>query len=791
MSGAVRELVTSIKFKVDNSSLARAESAIRNLKRNLERLSSGNSTIDPFRNMQAGITRASAAVRHLRSQLNSLRSAGGEINIRSNITHGATAPTGSNAGLLNAIRNIRVAHADRVFVKGNISGNNNRQGGSPDGGSPRGGGGRGGNPRGGGGGAGFLGGALAAELGGFAPIAGVLAAGAGIKKTIVDYMDFDATMSKVKAVTRSTDSQMKELEETARRLGATTKFTAKESADAMVYLGMAGWKTEQIIAGMPGLLALAAASGEDLATTADIVSDDLTAFHMTADQAGHFADVLATASSSANTNVAMMGETFKYVGAVAGALGYSIEDSALAVGLMANAGIKASMAGTALRSIMTRLVKPPKMAADALNNLNFQLTDSEGNVKPFRQQMHELRKAFKNLTKAEQAEYAAKIAEQEGMSGFLALMTASDSEFNKLSGEIDNSKGAAEKMAKTMNDNLAGSLKTLGSAAAEAGLKIGKALEPAVRGIVDRMTKAIQKTDEYAETVKKLADFDMKNATPEQRQEFIKQSKEHPILYRMAQLEKSRRNAAKMRDRSQFSMDTMNPQEYLQLEKEDPQAGKMLKFLQQIDTWVGKIINGFGHLGTVIDEFFSGGFTGFDQFMPLLKTAFGFIDEGMKSLSSSWDILGEPVKEFIGLVGTVLVGAFILLFTVGTWVFKQLCLAAEFFAPFIKILLDAINWLIEHLLNLKQIGKDAFDTIASAVDTVSGAIGGAIKKAQDLITWLGEAIGLSGKAGSAAAGAGGSFGSTSNTTYNQYNTLNATPTQAATYTNSLSFMPQH
>lgn len=300
--------------------------------------------------------------------------------------------------------------------------------------------------------------------------------------------DFQEVMSKVKAITNSTDEDMSLLTKTARDLGASTKYSATEAGEAMTYLGMAGWKTEQIIAGMPGLLDLAAASGEDLARVSDIVSDDLTAFGMDASQAGHMADVMAAASTNANTNVSLMGDTFKYAGAVAGALKYSFEDVALATGLMANAGIKGEQAGTSLRAIMSRLVSPPKEAADAMNALGIKVTNTDGTMKPFRQTMKELRMAFSSLTDAQKAEMASSMAGQEAMSGFLSVINASDTDFNKLAEAVDNSEGAAHNMAKTMNDNAKGALKELQSAAEEVAIELGESLLPVLSEIIRETT---------------------------------------------------------------------------------------------------------------------------------------------------------------------------------------------------------------------------------------------------------------------------------------------------------------
>ena len=317
-------------------------------------------------------------------------------------------------------------------------------------------------------------------------------------------MDFEAAMSKVKAITNSTDEDMARLTQTARDLGANTQYSATEAAQAMSYLGMAGWKTEQIIAGMPGLLDLAAASGEDLARVADIVSDDLTAFHMSADQAAHMADVMAAASTNANTNVSMMGETFKYAGAIAGSLGYSLEDVAAAAGLMANAGIKSEMAGTALRSIMTRMVKPPKEAAAALDQLGVSATNADGTVKPFREQLIALRNAMKGLTDAQKADMANSIAGQEAMSGFLAVINASDADFNKMTSAVDNADGAAAKMAKTMNDNAKGALKALKSALEDVAITIGKAFLGSIADATKGFTNFTRSFGEFAKAHPKL-----------------------------------------------------------------------------------------------------------------------------------------------------------------------------------------------------------------------------------------------------------------------------------------------
>lgn len=290
--------------------------------------------------------------------------------------------------------------------------------------------------------------------------------------------NFEQAMSKVQAITNADEADTKKLATTARDLGAKTKFSATQAAEAMSYLGMAGWKTDQIIAGMPGLLNLAAASGADLAQTADIVSDDLTAFGMQANQAGHMADVMAAASTNANTNVVLMGATFKYAGAVAGALGYSLEDVALATGLMANAGIKGEQAGTSLRSMMSRMTAPTKQVQAAMDKLGLTVKNSDGSMKPFGQTMQELRAKFAGMSDSEKAQYASMIAGQEAMSGFLAIVNASDSDFAKLSNAVNHADGAAAKMAKTMNQNAQGALVQLQSATESAQISVGNVFLP-------------------------------------------------------------------------------------------------------------------------------------------------------------------------------------------------------------------------------------------------------------------------------------------------------------------------
>lgn len=296
--------------------------------------------------------------------------------------------------------------------------------------------------------------------------------------------DFEAAMSKVEAISGASGKDLEDLANKAKEMGASTKFSATESAEALNYMAMAGWKTADMLDGIEGIMHLAAASGEDLAATSDIVTDALTAFGMKAGDATHFADVLAQASSNANTNVGMMGETFKYVAPLAGALKYSAEDTAIAIGLMANASIKGSQAGTSLRSILTRLAKPTKESATAMEALGLSITDSSGQMKPFSEVITDMRSAFAGLTEEEQASYAAMLGGQEAMSGLLAIVNASEEDFHKLQNSIYNCDGAAAQMAETMNDNLQGQLTILKSKLETVGIALYENMQEPLKDVV-------------------------------------------------------------------------------------------------------------------------------------------------------------------------------------------------------------------------------------------------------------------------------------------------------------------
>ncbi len=338
-----------------------------------------------------------------------------------------------------------------------------------------------------------------------APVVGL---GAAAVKTAAD---FDTAMSQVAAVSGATGSDFDALRDKAREMGSKTKFSASEAAEAMNYMAMAGWKTGDMLNGIEGIMNLAAASGEDLATTSDIVTDALTAFGLQASDSGHFADILAAASSNANTNVSMMGETFKYVAPIAGAMGYSAEDTAEAIGLMANAGIKSSQAGTSLRKIMTELNGEIKIHGDALGDVTIQTSNADGSMRSLNDILADCRAAFGKLSESEQASTAETLVGKTAMSGFLALMNAAPADIQKLesaistcSNSIDGYNGTAEKMAAVMQDNLGGQLTILKSQLQELAISFGEILMPVIREFVSFLQKLIDKFNGMDEGTKEM-----------------------------------------------------------------------------------------------------------------------------------------------------------------------------------------------------------------------------------------------------------------------------------------------
>ena len=322
--------------------------------------------------------------------------------------------------------------------------------------------------------------------------------GYGIYDTVKTYKDFQQQMSTVAAISGASGSELDALTAKAKEMGASTSFSATEAAKAFEYMGMAGWKSSEMMSGIAGIMNLAAASGEELASVSDIVTDALTAFGLKASDSAHFADVLAQAATNSNTNVGMMGYTFKYAAPIAGALGYSIEDVGAAIGLMANAGIKGEQAGTSLRKIFSSIASPAADAARILDAWGISATDASGNVKPLLGTMKELRAQFKGLTKTEQLDKAYSLVGEEAKSGFLAMMNASDADFDKLVESLNNAEGAAQKMADIRLDNLAGDMEQLGGAWETFQLSVmeGKGAD-GLRSFVKGVTKDIDRLNEY------------------------------------------------------------------------------------------------------------------------------------------------------------------------------------------------------------------------------------------------------------------------------------------------------
>ena len=333
------------------------------------------------------------------------------------------------------------------------------------------------------------------------PVTGaVVGLGVAAVKTAAD---FDAAMSQVAAVSGASGEDLERLRKKAREMGEQTKFSASEAAEAMNYMAMAGWKTEDMLNGIEGIMSLAAASGENLGSVSDIVTDALTAFGLSAADAGHFSDVLAQASSNANTNVGMMGSTFQKVAPVAGALGYSVEDMSLAIGLMANASIKAEVAGTSLKTALANMAKPTDAQAAAMKQYGISLTNADGTMKSFGEVVNNLRSSLGGLSEAEQVAAASTIFGKESFAGMLAIVNASDADFNKLTDAVYNCDGAAKNMADTMQDNLPGQLEILKSQLDELAISVGEILMPVIRDIVTHLQNFMDKLNGMSEEQQK------------------------------------------------------------------------------------------------------------------------------------------------------------------------------------------------------------------------------------------------------------------------------------------------
>ncbi|MCI8843885.1 MAG: phage tail tape measure protein [Oscillospiraceae bacterium] len=326
-------------------------------------------------------------------------------------------------------------------------------------------------------------------------MAAVAGVSLGTADTIGTFKDFEQGMANVKAISGATNAEYDRLYETAKRLGENTMFSAAQSAGAMENLAMAGWKSSNIVSGMPGLLDLAAAGDVDLANAASITSAALAQFNLNASESTRVADVLAKTATSSMTDVGGLGESLKMAGTTAGALGYSIEDTALALGLMGNAAVDASSAGTALRAVLSRMSKQEGMTAEesnamaaAMKKVGVTMTDETGKSKSLLTVMRDLRAGFKGMSETEKAATAANLAGMNAQAGLLAIVNASDEKFEELAAAIRDAKGAAREMSNVKMDTLQGSLLYLQSAAEGVKISIGEKLQPYIRRLVDWVT---------------------------------------------------------------------------------------------------------------------------------------------------------------------------------------------------------------------------------------------------------------------------------------------------------------
>ncbi|WP_440097488.1 phage tail tape measure protein [Bacillus paralicheniformis] len=314
--------------------------------------------------------------------------------------------------------------------------------------------------------------------------------------------DFESAMSRVGALSGATGKQLESMTQTAEHLGATTAFTATQAAEGMQFLAMAGYKTNDIIAAMPGLLATAAAGQTDLATTADITSNILSGFGLQAEETARVADVLTKAFTNSNTDLEMLGYTMKYVAPIAHASGQSLESVAAAAGLLGNAGIQGTQAGTSLRRMLTRLAGPPKAAREELHDLGVTVEDAKGNMKPLAQIIGELAEATKDMGEADRLAAISRISGVEASSAMLALMDAGQGKIEAFTKELENSGGTAEEIAKKQLDNLKGQLIILKSALEGAAIAIGTALLPALKLITKGLQFLVDKFNSLPKPVK-------------------------------------------------------------------------------------------------------------------------------------------------------------------------------------------------------------------------------------------------------------------------------------------------
>lgn len=320
--------------------------------------------------------------------------------------------------------------------------------------------------------------------------------------------DFDSAMSGVKAISGATGEEFDALRAKAIELGGSTAFSANEVAEAMTEMAKAGWDSQQIIAGMGGVLDAAAASGESLGTVSTIVADAITGFGMEAAESTRVADLLTQAANAGTIGINDLGESFKYIAPVAGSMGLSIEDVTTALSAMSMSGIKGSQAGTSLRGVLTRMVKPTDQVAAAMDELGIVLTNSDGTFKSLDQILSEMRGSFSGLTDEQKTYYAATLAGQEGMSGLLSLLNMSQEEYDEIAASMDNAGGVAKETAEVMRDNLAADVEELGGSLESLAITLAEHIIPHLRTFVQWLTELVGKfTDLDPETQKTILKF--------------------------------------------------------------------------------------------------------------------------------------------------------------------------------------------------------------------------------------------------------------------------------------------
>lgn len=316
--------------------------------------------------------------------------------------------------------------------------------------------------------------------------------------------DFEEQMSRVKAISGATGSSFDQLKQQAIDLGAKTAFSAKESAAGMENLASAGFNANEIMAAMPGLLDLAAVSGGDVALASENAATALRGFGLDAGQAGHVADVFARAAADTNAEVADMGEAMKYIAPVANAMGISLEESAAAIGIMSDAGIKGSQAGTSLRGALSRLAKPTDPMIAKMDELGLSFYDAEGNMKSLKDQVGMLQQAFKGLTPEQQQNALVTLYGQESLSGMMALIDKGPDSLGKLTNSLKDSNGAADEMARTMQDNMKSSIEQMLGSFESAAIVIQGIIAPAIRGVADTIGGLVQKFVDAPEPIQKM-----------------------------------------------------------------------------------------------------------------------------------------------------------------------------------------------------------------------------------------------------------------------------------------------